>query len=53
MKLKEYEVQELRGTWDSDRMEVGDVTCLVGRKDGGKAALLKALYRPINHRRTI
>ena len=23
-------------------MEVGDVTCLVGRKDGGKAALLKA-----------
>jgi AAA ATPase domain len=46
MKLKEFRVREFRSIWDSGRVELDDqVTCLVGKNEAGKTALLTALYR--------
>lgn len=46
MKLKEYRVREFRSIWDSGPIKVDDkVTCLVGKNEAGKTALLTALYR--------
>lgn len=46
MKLKEFRVREFRSIWDSGPVEVDDqVTCLVGKNEAGKTALLTALYR--------
>ncbi len=45
MKLKEFRVREFRSVWDSGTVKVDDVTCLVGKNEAGKTALLKALYR--------
>ena len=45
MKLKEYRVREFRSVWDSGPISIADVTCLVGKNEAGKTALLKALYR--------
>ena len=46
MKLKEFTVREFRSVWDSGPIKVDDqVTCLVGKNESGKTALLKALYR--------
>jgi predicted ATP-dependent endonuclease of OLD family len=45
MKLSKVHVGEFRSVWDSNEFEVGDVTCLVGKNEAGKTALLKALYR--------
>ena len=46
MKLKEYRVREFRSVWDSGPIEVDDrKTCLVGKNEAGKTALLTALYR--------
>ncbi len=46
MKLKEFTVREFRSIWDSRPIEVDDlVTCLVGKNESGKTALLTALYR--------
>jgi predicted ATP-dependent endonuclease of OLD family len=45
MKLSKVRVHEFRSVWDSNEFEVGDVTCLVGKNEAGKTALLKALYR--------
>lgn len=46
MKLKQYRVREFRSIWDSGPIEVdGEITCLVGKNEAGKTALLTALYR--------
>lgn len=46
MKLKEFRVREFRSVWDSGPIKVdGRVTCLVGKNEAGKTALLTALYR--------
>lgn len=46
MKLREFTVREFRSIWDSGPIEVDDlVTCLVGKNESGKTALLTALYR--------
>ena len=51
MKLKKYAVKEFRSILDSGEINIDDkVTCLVGKNESGKTALLQALYRtnPIN-----
>ena len=46
MKLKEFRVREFKSIWDSGSIKVDDqVTCLVGKNEAGKTALLMALYR--------
>lgn len=46
MKLKQFTVREFKSIWDSGPVEVDDlVTCLVGKNESGKTALLTALYR--------
>jgi energy-coupling factor transporter ATP-binding protein EcfA2 len=45
MKLSKVHVGQFQSVWDSSEFEVGDVTCLVGKNEAGKTALLKALYR--------
>jgi len=50
MRLKSFQVTDFRSIRDSGPVEVEDVTCLVGKNESGKTALLHALYRlnPIN-----
>ena len=46
MKLREFTVREFRSIWDSGPIPIDDlVTCLVGKNESGKTALLTALYR--------
>ena len=45
MRLATARVTEFQSIQDSNVFEVGDVTCLVGKNEAGKTALLKALYR--------
>lgn len=46
MKLREFRVREFKSIWDSGPIQVDDqVTCLVGKNEAGKTALLTALYR--------
>jgi hypothetical protein len=46
MKLKEFRVREFRSIWDSGPIKVDNqTTCLVGKNEAGKTALLTALYR--------
>ena len=46
MKLKQYRVREFKSVWDSGSIEISDrQTCLVGKNEAGKTALLVALYR--------
>jgi predicted ATP-dependent endonuclease of OLD family len=45
MKLKAFQVTEFQSVLDSNPIQVGDVTCLVGKNESGKTALLQALYR--------
>lgn len=50
MKLTKVRVTNFRSILDSNEFKIGDVTCLVGKNESGKTALLKALYRlnPVN-----
>ena len=50
MKLTKVRIREFQSIQDSTEFEIDDVTCLVGKNEAGKTALLKALYRlnPIN-----
>jgi hypothetical protein len=45
MLLKEFQVTTFQGVLDSGVVEVDEITCLVGKNEAGKTALLKALYR--------
>ena len=45
MKLTKLHIKEFRSVQDSTEFDVGNVTCLVGKNEAGKTALLKALYR--------
>ena len=50
MQLKKIRIQNFQSVIDSNEFEIGDVTCLVGKNESGKTAMLKALYRlnPLN-----
>lgn len=45
MQLKKVTVREFQSVWNSNPFEVGDITCLVGKNEAGKTAILQALYR--------
>ena len=45
MKLRSFHVTMFQSILDSREIEVDDVTCLVGKNEAGKSALLKALYK--------
>lgn len=45
MKLTKVRIREFQSVQDSNEFDVGDITCLVGKNESGKTALLKALYR--------
>jgi predicted ATP-dependent endonuclease of OLD family len=45
MKLARVRVRTFKSIQDSNEFEIGDVTCLVGKNEAGKTALLEALYR--------
>ena len=45
MRLESVHITDFKSIKDSGTFQVGDVTCLVGRNESGKAALLEALYR--------
>ena len=45
MILKRVRVTNFQSIRDSTEFDIGDVTCLVGKNEAGKTALLKALYR--------
>lgn len=45
MKLTKVRIKEFQSIQDSNEFKIGDVTCLVGKNEAGKTALLKALYR--------
>ena len=50
MKLTKVRITNFRSIQDSTEFDIGNVTCLIGKNEAGKTALLKALYRlnPIN-----
>ena len=45
MKLTQVQINNFQSIQDSNVFQIGDVTCLVGKNEAGKTALLKALYR--------
>lgn len=45
MKLKKVQIKDFQSIRDSNEFELGDITCLVGKNEAGKTALLQALYR--------
>ncbi len=45
MKLKTVTISEFKSIQASQPFDVGDITCLVGKNEAGKTALLQALYR--------
>src|SRR5262249_5874617 len=45
MKLARVHVTEFQSVRDSGVFEIGDITCLVGKNESGKTAILQALYR--------
>src|SRR4051812_17056321 len=45
MKLKAVQVSDYKSVRQSNRFEVSDITCLVGKNESGKTSLLEALYR--------
>lgn len=45
MRLSTVRITEFKSIKDSGTFNVGDVTCLIGRNESGKTALLQALYR--------
>jgi predicted ATP-dependent endonuclease of OLD family len=45
MLLRRFHVTLFQGVLDSGPVDVDDLTCLVGKNEAGKTALLKALYR--------
>ena len=45
MRLTRVHITNFQSIHDSTEFEVSDITCLVGKNEAGKTALLKALYR--------
>jgi hypothetical protein len=45
MKLKKVRVREFKSVVDSGEFDVTDITCLVGKNEAGKTAILSALYK--------
>jgi len=45
MKLSNVEISEFQSIRSSNHFDVGDITCLVGKNEAGKTAILQALYR--------
>ena len=45
MKLKSVQVQNFKSVDDSTPFDIDQVTCLVGKNEAGKTALLEALYK--------
>jgi predicted ATP-dependent endonuclease of OLD family len=45
MKLRTVRIREFKSIWDSNPFEVDKVTCLVGKNESGKTAILRAIYR--------
>ena len=45
MRLTKVRITEFQSIQDSTEFEIGDTSCLVGKNEAGKTALLKALYR--------
>jgi len=45
MKLEKVEISDFKSIRNSNAFRVGDITCLVGKNESGKTALLEALYR--------
>ena len=45
MRLKSVRVREFRSIVDSGEFQIDDTTCLVGKNESGKTAVLEALYR--------
>ena len=45
MKLKHVRITDFQSIQDSTQFDIDDVTCLVGKNEAGKTAILKALYR--------
>lgn len=45
MQLTKVHINEFKSIRDSNEFTVGDITCLVGKNEAGKTALLQALYR--------
>ena len=45
MKLTKVRITEFQSIQDSSEFDIADITCLVGKNEAGKTAVLKALYR--------
>jgi predicted ATP-dependent endonuclease of OLD family len=45
MRLESFHVKDFQSVRDSGLIPVDQITCLVGKNEAGKSALLKALYR--------
>ena len=45
MKLTKVRITNFQSIQDTTEFDIGNVTCLVGKNEAGKTALLKALYR--------
>ncbi|MCY3005078.1 MAG: AAA family ATPase [Planctomycetota bacterium] len=45
MKLVTFEIRDFKSVRYSTPVEVGDVTCLVGKNESGKTSILQALYK--------
>ena len=50
MRLTKVRITEFQSIHDSTEFDIDDITCLVGKNEAGKTAILKALYRlnPVN-----
>lgn len=44
MKLTKVQVKNFRSIEDSEPFEIGDITCLVGKNEAGKTAILRAIH---------
>lgn len=45
MKLTKVQITDYQSVRDSDEFDIGDITCLVGKNEAGKTAILRALYK--------
>jgi predicted ATP-dependent endonuclease of OLD family len=45
MKLKSVRITDFRSIRNTGEFEVGNITCLVGKNEAGKTAVLQALHR--------